>query len=166
MKRSNKWIVPRGAPIPDPRIAIAKHMGWTRPIGQVTEYSLPEPDNYNYAGLSVKPIECPFLSHQIFYQPNKTKLWWSVYYVTEENNEEFLAWSENIEYLQCWTPFKSTRLREQRPMLWTRANVSEQTLPERLYTMGYYDELQKEFNIDITNNLGKPRDNMPQGEFT
>jgi len=150
MKRSIKWIVPRSAPRDDPRIAIARHIAWIKPITPDTEYSLPEPDHYNYCGLATRPIDCEFIADQVFYQDKKTGLWWSIYYVTEENNDAFLAWSESIEFIQCWTPFRQTKMRTRRGMLWARHNISEgnQTDNERLYTMGYYEKLKSKYFDD------------------
>ena len=153
MKRSIKWTVPRTATRDDPRIVLAKHIGWKKPTSIITEYSLPEPDHYNYAGLAVKPIDCAIVANQVFYQERRTGLWWTLYYVTEEENEEFLAWSEDIEFIKCWTPFRSTKMRQRRNILWARGNINEdsQTDNERLYTMGYYEKLKvKYFNDDTT----------------
>lgn len=153
MKRSNKWIVPRAVIIEDPRIPIARQIAWLKPTSNETEFSLPEPDHYNYAGLAGKPIDCPVIASQVFYQAKKSKQWWSVYYVTEKENESFLAWSEDIKFDLCWTPHKTSKMRQRRSMLWTRNNISEdtQTDNERLYTMGYYENLKsKYFNDDTT----------------
>lgn len=163
MKRSIKWIVPRGAPRDDPRIAIARHIAWIKPITPDTDYSLPEPDHYNYAGLAVKPLDCEFVADQVFYQDKKTGLWWSVYYVTEENNDAFLAWSESIEFIQCWTPFRQTKMRNRRGLLYVKGKVAEynQTDNERLYTMGYYENLKVKYFSDddkyVDSLLGRAR---------
>jgi len=153
MKRDEKWVVPRNKTFDDPRIAIARHIGWIKSTSPDTEFSLPEPDHYNYAGLSAKPIDCPFLTNQVFYQDRKTKQWWSVYYFTEEQNEEFLAWADPINFNLCWTPYRPTRMRTRRGLLRTRTKISDtnQTDNERLYTMGYYENFKvKYFNNDAT----------------
>lgn len=161
----HKWVVPRIAKTVDPRIAIARHIGWIKPITNETEFSLPEPDHYNYAGMANQAHDCPFIADQVFYRDLKANKWWSVYYVPQELVDAFITWAEPIQYDHCWTPHRSTRMRTRRGLLHAKKHSIEQTLPERLFTMGYYDELQKEFNIDISDNLGKPRDNIPQGEF-
>jgi hypothetical protein len=151
MKRDEKWVVPRVRTFDDPRIAIARHIGWTKTTSTETEYSLPEPDHFNYAGLSNKPIECPVIENQVFYQDKKTKLWWSVYFVTEQKNELFLSWGENIDFDLYWTPLKPTRMRQRRGLLKAKTKISDhnQTDNERLYTMGYYENLKvKYFNDD------------------
>jgi len=165
MKREQKWVVPRTSKVLDPRIAIARHLSWTKPISSETEYSLPEPDHYNYAGLAKQPWDCPIVQAQVFYWDRKLDGWWSVYYVPQELETEFIAWATDIPFDFCWTPFRLTKMRNRRTLLKTRASAVEQTADERLYTMGYYDELQKEFNIDLGKTLGTPRPNMPTGEF-
>lgn len=166
MKKDSKWVVPRIATLIDPRIAISRHIGWTRPLSNITDYSLPEPDNYNFAVLNPRPCECPLIKDQVFYLDKKSKNWWTVYYVPEDQREEFLTWARPLTFEVCWTPQRCSSIRHPRTLLWTRGTTAEQTTNERLYTMGYYDLLQSSLNIDISNILGQPRDNMPQGEFT
>lgn len=166
MKRDPKWVVPRNTTLNDPRIAIAKQIGWSRSLTNFTDFSSPEPDNYNYAVLNPLPWECPFINDQVFYRDRQSNHWWTVYYVPEEQEQEFLAWADPLPFEQRWTPLKSAKIRNQRPLLWTRNCAVEQTIEERLYTMGYYDKLQSTYNIDISNVLGSPRLNMPHGEFS
>jgi len=166
MKREQKWVVPRTSKIPDPRIAIAKQLAWTKPLTSETEYSLPEPDHYNYAGLSSRIWDCPAVECQVFYWDKKLSAWWSVYYVPEEAEPAFLDWAADIPFDFCWTPFRVSKMRHRRTLLKARSSAVEQTIYERLYTMGYYDNLQKTYNIDISEVLGEPRLNMPQGEFS
>jgi hypothetical protein len=166
MKRLSKWAVPRFATVADPRLAISKHIGWTRPLTHITDFSTPEPDNYNYAVFNEIPYECPFLENQIFYKDKKQNGWWSVYHVPEEQKQEFLDWAEPLPFGICWMAQRYSKMRQTRTLLHARAHSVEQTTEERLFTMGYYELLQKEFEIDISDNLGQPRPNMPQGEFT
>jgi hypothetical protein len=165
MKREQKWVVPKTSRIPDPRIAIAKQLAWTRPLTSETDYSLPEPDHYNYAGLSSKIWDCPVIESQVFYWDRRLAAWWSVYYVPEDKVNDFLTWGDDIPFDFCWTPFRVSRMRHRRTLLKTRASAVEQTPEERLFTMGYYDKLQNTYNIDISSTLGEPRMNMPGGEY-
>lgn len=166
MKRDSKWVVPRTTTITDPRLAISKHIGWTKSLTNITDYSLPEPDHYNYAVFNALPWECPIIEDQVFYKDKRQNGWWTIYYVPEEKTQEFLAWADPLPFEQCWMPQRQTKMRQRRTLLHTRAHAVEQTTEERLYTMGYYELLQKEFEIDIGDTLGQPRPNMPHGEFT
>lgn len=167
MRKDAKWVIPKTTKIVDPRIAIAKHIGWSRPLTGMTDYSLPEPDNYNYAVFNPLPWECPIIEDQVFYYDRRLQGWWTVYYVTEEVEDEFIAWAHPLQFGLCWaTPRRPTKLRHRRTLLWSRTCAVEQTSEERLFTMGYYDKLQTTYNIDISQALGTPRLNMPQGEFT
>jgi hypothetical protein len=150
MKRDEKWVVPRNKTITDPRIAVARHIGWIKSHSQDTQFSLPEPDHYNYAGLALRPIDCPVITDQVFYQDRKTKLWWSLYYVPAEQVKDFVAWAEPIEFIQRWTPFKSSRMRQRRGLLYVKGKVADynQTDNERLYTMGYYENLKVKYFSD------------------
>ena len=59
--------------ITDPRIAVSSHIGWRRVMKGLTEFSTPEPDNYNHAVFTEKPIACPlaFVENQIWYKAVK-----------------------------------------------------------------------------------------------
>jgi hypothetical protein len=162
----DKWLVPRTKTYPDPRLAIAKHLGWTKTLTGITDYRLPEPDNYNYAVFNRNPWECSFIADQVFYYDKKMRGWWTVYYVPEEQKQEFLTWAEPLPFEICWAVQRQTKLRTPRPWLWTRTCAVEQTTEERLYTMGYFDKLQSTYNIDISTTLGTPRLDMPQGEYS
>lgn len=165
MKKYQKWVMPRNTTITDPRLPIAKHINWNRALTNITDFCLPEPDNYNYAVFNPLPWECPILVDQIFYKDKKLNGWWSVYYVPEEQREEFLEWAEPLPFQMCWHAQRSSKLRHRRTLLWAKPASTEQTIHERLYTMGYYDNLQTTFNIDISATLGEPRLNMPGGEY-
>lgn len=166
----DKWIVPRGTIggqyILDPRVAMAKHIGWTRPFSHETEYTIPEPDNFNYAVLNPVPVECPCIQNQVFFKDTRSKLWWSVYFVPPELEQEFLTWADDKEFKLRFCPHRYAKVRKFRPFLWTKKAAAEQTLPERLYKMGYFDKLQNKFDVDFRTRIGDPRPNMPEGEFT
>jgi len=150
----------------DPRIVIARHIGWYRGTAQDTENSVPEPDNYNRAIFANKPWDCNFIEDQVFYYDKLRLNWFSVYYVPEEQIEEFNAWIEIIEPNAFWQHFNASKIRPQRSLLWCRENKSRRTLTdnERLHTMGYYEELKvKYFNDDtayVDSLLGESRDSL------
>jgi hypothetical protein len=160
----DKWVMPKnttvgGRYITDPRLLLARHISWLRPHSTDTEYSTPEPDNFNYAVLNPGMEECPFIKNHVFIRDVKTKYWWTIYHVPEAQEEDFLNWAEPRNFVSCFTPHRYSKLRRRRPFLWARANNSDSVISEneRLYLMGYYDNLQQEFNIDLKANVGEPR---------
>lgn len=167
----SKWIMPKaaigGRYIADPRLQLARHIGWQRPHSVETEYSTPEPDNFNYAVLNPQIEECPFIKNHVFIRELKTKNWWTIYYVPAEQEEEFLIWADPREFISRFTPHRYSKLRQHRPFLWTRANNSDSVITEneRLYTMGYYDDLQQRFNIDLQTAIGEPRPYILSDDF-
>jgi len=161
MRKDPKWVMPRNTTPFDPRIAIARHIGWSKSLSTVTDYSLPEPDHFNYAVFNKQPIECPSIHCQVFYQDQRQQGWWSVYFVPAELEDNFIAWAHPIDFEICWAPMRPTKMRERRTLLSTKRQDSDMTLPELLYTNGYYSELQTTFNIDISQQLGTPRSKIP-----
>jgi hypothetical protein len=147
----------------DPRIAIARHIGWHRGTAPDTEHSVPEPDNYNRAIFANKPVDCEFIEDQVFYFDKQRLNWFSIYYVPDEQVEEFNLWVEKIEPTALWQHLNAPKIRPQRSLLWCRDNKSSRTLTdnERLHTMGYYEELKvKYFNDDtayVDSLLGEAR---------
>lgn len=162
MKKS-KWVVPKHRPIKDPRIAIAQHIGWTRPLREETDFHIPEPDNFNYAVLDYQPRECPDVINHVFYKDPESNLWWTVYLVLPHEESNFFAWADPIDFIRCWSHTRNSKLRKRKPLLWVKRGSTEQSLPERLYTMGYYDKLiEKCPNSDmVTSVLGPPREIIP-----
>lgn len=137
--------------IPDPRIAISQHIAWAKPYSTDTEYSVPEPDNFNYAILADSPRECSFLKNQVLYKCSKLKSWWSVYLVPESQLEDFILWLKDQKYKFFWSNARSPKLRQRRPHLWTKKSQPELTDDERLFQMGYYAKLRdKYFSEDDT----------------
>jgi len=169
----DKWAMPKnttvgGRYLADPRLLLARHISWLRPHSTETEFSVPEPDNYNYAVLNPQLEECPFIRNHVFIRDQKTGYWWTIYHVLENQEQEFLAWAEPKNFISCFTPHRYSKLRQRRPFLWTRANNSDSVISakERLYTMGYYDDLQAEFNINLTADIGEPRQFILDNDFT
>ena len=147
----------------DPRLAIARQIGWHRGTAQDTEHSVPEPDNYNRAIFASRPWDCNFIEDQVFYYDKQRLNWFSVYYVPEEQIEDFNLWIEIIKPNAFWQHLNAPKIRPQRSLLWCRDNKSKDTLTdnERLHTMGYYKELKvKYFNDDtayVDSLLGEAR---------
>jgi hypothetical protein len=148
----------------DPRIAIARHLGWYRGTAPFTDFPTPEPDNYNRAIFAAKPINCELIEDQVFYYDVNRSYWFSVYYVPDEQVNEFETWIQIVKPTAYWRHLTAPKVRPQKTLLWTRDNKSINTLTdnERLYTMGYYENLKvKYFSNDtayVDLQLGKSRD--------
>ena len=137
--------------LPDPRIQLARQIGWRKFHSHETEYPTPEPDNYNRAVFAHIPIDCSILEDQVFY---KHRLgWMSLFYVPPEQIVQVDSWIRQCRPMAVWCHLKPPKIKPQRGMLWTRDNISDTNMTdnERLYTMGYFEELKvKYFNDDAT----------------
>jgi hypothetical protein len=159
--------------LPDPRIEIARHMGWTLPISRNgTTWFGVEPDNYNFAIFDTRPHDLKFMMHQCFYKwdivylRQKIKGWVSVY-IAEERLQSILFNREmlKIQPQATWRYANAKLIREKKPLLDREPGYSNRaednfSTEERLYQMGYYEKLQnKYFNGDekFIKVLGTPR---------
>lgn len=151
----------------DPRIPIASHIGWIKSTNTQTEFSIPEPDNYNHAILTDRPVECPldFVESQVWYRDLKHRGWWSVYYVPQGRLMEFRAWLFKMSVDTYWYTPRYVDLRERRPLLWAKRNQAEFTNNELLYAQGYYENLRVKYFGDkdtmFQSRVGVPRENLP-----
>ena len=136
----------------DPRIAIARQIGWKKGNCELTDYPTPEPDNYNRAVFTTKLWECPLVEDQVVYYDQSKQGWITVMYVPEEDTVEVDRWIQHLPTIAVWRHLKPSKIRPQRSLLWTRHNISDtnQTDNERLYTMGYFDELKVKYFSDDT----------------
>lgn len=135
----------------DPRVAIARHIGWIANTNTKapTEWKLPEPVNYNHAVKAKKPIDCPLVKDAVYYK-NTDGHWWSIYYVTADRQEEFKQWLDTVPIDVYWYHNRPSQLRPVRGMLYARKN-QDLTENERLYSMGYYSHLSnKYFSLNDT----------------
>lgn len=138
---------------PDPRIPIARQIGWTKTNNTFTEFTTPEPDNFNRAVLTKKIIDCPLVEDQVIYYDKIREGWITVMYVPQEQVELVDSWISNCDKLAVWCHLRAPRIKPQRNLLWARGNIRDdtQTDNERLYTMGYYENLKvKYFSDDAT----------------
>lgn len=76
----------------DPRIAIARQLGWQKYYNECTEYATPEPDNYNRAIWNLLPVDCKIADFQVIYKDHHNDAWFTVMYIPEEKIEEYQAW--------------------------------------------------------------------------
>lgn len=135
---------------PDPRVALGQYLKWQRSPTNDTEYSVPEPDNYNF-GIRYKNIaDCTFLPDQVFYFDIVSNQWWTLYYVTDQHRAKFTEWFNLQDYTVKWHHPKAQPARQRKPLLQPKKN-GEMTENERLYTMGYYAKFHsKYFSEDDT----------------
>lgn len=138
--------------LPDPRLVIAKHIGWKKLHTPETEYRTPEPDNYNRAVFANTPIDCTIIEDQVIYYNKSTKSWITVMYVPDEQIIEVDSWIEQCRPQAHWVHLRAPKIKPERGMLWCRGNINEnsQTDNERLYTMGYFDEFKVKYFSDDT----------------
>lgn len=129
----------------DPRIVIAKHIGWEKKTNKFTEWHTPEPDNYNRAVLAPTIIECGFIRDHVFHYDSAYKLWWTIYYVPPDARPHFDNWLLEQAWHIRWYFDHAVQVRERRKLL-TPDNIrSDVTDNERLFTMGYYANLHSKY---------------------
>jgi hypothetical protein len=160
----------------DPRIPIARHIGWKKSTSEFADYPTPEPDNYNRAVFTTKLWECPLVEDQVVYYDQNKQGWMIVLYVPQEDIVEVDRWIYHLPTIAVWRHLKPPKIKPQRSLLWTRGNISDtnQTDNERLYTMGYFDELKVKYFSDdaayVDSLLGEARailkDPWPEAEET
>jgi hypothetical protein len=124
----------------DPRIAIARHLQWQRPSTNTTDYTLPEPENYNRAIYTIKPMELPWVQDQIIYKEPHKPGWITACYLTEAEAVKFDQWATMMD-MTYWRHLRPAVPRRPRLLLARGATKSELSLDERLLTMGHYKNL-------------------------
>jgi hypothetical protein len=98
----------------DPRIPIAKQIGWMKYAGEETSFTIPEPDNYNRAFVTDKATECPFVEDQVIYKDNVKNGWVCVLLVADEQQSEYTAWLERLTPRAHWQHTKPPKLKKTR----------------------------------------------------
>ena len=86
----------------DPRIAIAKHLGWQKYSNACTEYATPEPDNYNRAIWSLLPVDCRITEDQVVYRDVARDAWITVMLIQQEDIETYENWKTIHDPLAFW----------------------------------------------------------------
>lgn len=145
----------------DPRIAIARHLDWRADYSpNVTTWTLPEPNNYNHAVRSARPLDCEFIRDAVYYKTD-TGSWWSVYFIPDELIKDFHLWLEQQTIEVYWFNSKPTKLKTRKTLLHVAKNAAELTDNERLFTMGYYSEFGAKYFCDddtiLLSHLGTAR---------
>jgi hypothetical protein len=100
----------------DPRIPIAKHIGWIKYSGDETTFTIPEPDNYNRAVFTDTAVECPFVENQVIYKDSVKNGWVCVMLVADEQAGEYTAWLERLAPRAHWHHTKAPKLKKTRCM--------------------------------------------------
>jgi hypothetical protein len=98
----------------DPRILIARQIGWQKLAGNETPFSVPEPDNYNRAVLTDKPVECRAVENQVIYKDANKQGWVTVLYVTEDELQAYNRWLATVNPRAHWQHTRPPRLKEHR----------------------------------------------------
>jgi hypothetical protein len=98
----------------DPRLAIAKQIGWRKGINSSTEFSVPEPDNFNRAIVCAKWIECEFLEDQVMFYDRVRKSYISCYYVPLKQIKQFDAWVKTLAPIGVWYHTNPPKIKERK----------------------------------------------------
>ena len=101
----------------DPRLLVARHIGWTKIAGSETIFSVPEPDNYNRAILTQRPVECVFIEDQVIYKDLNKNMWITLMYVTEEQLGEYNAWLNRLQPDAYWQHTQAPKIRYRKESL-------------------------------------------------
>jgi len=136
----------------DPRMAVARYLGWKKLHTTETEYRTPEPDNYNRAVYTTQAVECKLIEDQVIFYDKVGQGWITLMYVPEDKITSVDQWIIDCKPQAYWNHFKAPKIKPRRGMLWVRGNINEhnQTDNERLYTMGYFDKLKVKYFSDDT----------------
>lgn len=142
--------------LPDPRISVVRHMGWQLPVN-ISLYSGAEPDNYNFAVFDHRPHDFKFIQHQCWYKidhvfKRKKVLGWIGLYIAEERLQSILFNREilKIQPEAVWRYDKARLIRPKRTELQRerfhyKSKDGNLTTEERLYQLGYYENLQRKY---------------------
>lgn len=134
--------------LPDPRLALVKHIEWQSPRYNKTSWSFPEPDNINAAIWHQRPQEIPDIKYQIWYQDPILSGWFSLYYI--EDQAIFEQYCTDHQIAASWFKPNAMGRRLQMTLIEREINdtrghnkVSQHTLPERLIDMGFTQRLNQ-----------------------
>lgn len=99
--------------IADPRIAVSKHIGWSKNAKDEMAFSIPEPNAYNYAICCDRPKVCHDLNFQIFYKLPKESKWWSLYCVEAHERDTFMQWLSGQDFDIYWSTRGGASIKKQ-----------------------------------------------------
>ena len=102
----HSWREPGGAVnrhLKDPRSALARQMAWIRPTGMTTDCrGRLEPDNYNWAVISRRPIDISSLDESFIYKDATTDLWITLARVDDTDINELINYLKDYQYYAIW----------------------------------------------------------------
>lgn len=152
--------------LPDPRVSIAVLTAWAPVKSDNRQRPGVEPDNYNFAVFDKQPHDLKFVEHSAFYLSQNHGLtgWFSVY-VVEERLQAVLFNREmlRIQPQAIWRYSRAKPVRPVKPILTENVNglnKHNMTPEERLWSMGYYENLQRKYfdgDEKFIKVLGEPR---------
>ena len=147
----------------DPRIAIAQHLNWHKSTIAYTEFTLPEPDNYNRAIYTEQPMDFSWIENQVIYKNPHGPGWFSVFYIPSDQLQEYDHYMTLMDYTR-WLHYRPSGFKIYKPMLMRGATKADMGPNERLLTMGYYKKfIVKYLDGDTTivkSRLGEARANL------
>jgi len=114
--RAMSWCYVDGTPrreYVDPRIPVAKQLAWTKLPGD-TPYTVPEPDNYNRAIMTDKPVECLLVEDQVIYKNTNKNTWVTLMYVPDEQLAEYDLWLNRQSVRAYWQHTRAPKIKKQR----------------------------------------------------
>lgn len=152
----------------DPRTALARHIGWhaLTNTASYSDFTYPEPINYNYAVRAQRLIHCDFVRNSVFYRDLTENKWWSLYVVEKSAIRQFFDWVKLQPIDIFWFNRTPPQPRRVKRILYN-TKPADINGNERLFQMGYYSKLQsKYFSEDdkkLLELLGPVRDRVLEG---
>lgn len=128
----------------DPRVPVARHIGWRRPsqFGQPTTWSLPEPDNYNTAIYDKRIHEFPFIEEMVAYR--HLDGWISIYLCNYSVRMDWIR--QVIREIKPWATWYGKGVAMRKPITCltvdNRINRADFTDEERFNELGFWDTLK------------------------
>ena len=151
----------------DPRLPIARHIGWEKYTGPDTAWTVPEPDNYNAAAVFKQARCCDLAQDQVIYKNIHLDLWFTVVLIPEAQIPDFNRWIILNQPLAWWKYRRAAPVRPRKTILQQRGQGDgrkELSLNERLYTMNYFEKLGIKYAL--TDDIIASRVGLPRGDLT
>lgn len=145
----------------DPRAIISKHIAWDGYKGSsdTTSWSIPEPDNYNFAILAAKPIEYPGVNDQCWFKWEE--FWLSCYYDHSLEYIDFIRYTFTQDFIAYWHPRRKIKPKIRERLLDRDIRKNIISLPENhiLWYQNHYTGLKykcDDFDTIVEKYIGIP----------